>query len=292
MLGSFEIHEPTSVQEASDMLRTFGPEAAVYAGGTELLVVMKEQLAHFPHLISIKKIPGLDGIGVNHARGSLTIGPLATHRSLERSALIREHAPLFAEMEARVANVRVRHVGTIGGNLCFAEPHSDPATLLVAWDARFTLTSARGEREVAAGDFFVGLLETAREHDEVLTNITIPLLPPAAGSAYERFKTHERPMATAAAVLWVSDGKIDDARVVVGSVGPAPQRIAEAEGLLRGNRPAPDLFAEAAERAAAQATLLDDVFESADYKRHLVEVMTTRALQTAADRAKGGDDAN
>jgi aerobic carbon-monoxide dehydrogenase medium subunit len=276
------------------MLRTYGEDAAIYAGGTELLVVMKERLAHFAHLVSIKTIPGLDGIGVEDARGMLSIGPLATHRSLECSALLRDRAPVFADMEANVANVRVRHAGTIGGNLCFAEPHSDPATLLVAWDAVLTLTSAESEREVAARHFFVDMLETARSHDELLTNISFPLLPASAGSAYERFKTHERPMATAATVLWLNEdnGSIDDSRIVVGSVGPVPQRIDAAERLLRGERPSAEIFRESARVAATDAALLDDLFESADYKRHLVEVMTNRALHQAVERARRNDHAN
>jgi carbon-monoxide dehydrogenase medium subunit len=285
MLSAFTLHQPASVTEASEMLRHYGDDAAVYAGGTELLVLMKERLVHFAHLIDIKRIPGLAGIAVDDAAGSISIGSLTSHRAIERSPLIRERAPLLAEVESQVANIRVRNAGTIGGNLCFAEPHSDPATFFVAWDAQFTLASAAGSRTVAAADFFTGLLETAREPDELLTGIALPLLPPGAGSSYQRFKTHERPAAAAAATLWVEDGRIRDARLVAGSVGIGPERLPAAEEMLKGQEPDATLFARAAESAAASAFIEEEGFESAEYKRHLIGVLMKRALAQAAERA-------
>jgi carbon-monoxide dehydrogenase medium subunit len=267
------------------MLAQYGPDAAIYAGGTELLVLMKERLAHFSHLIDIKPVPGLAGITLNDAGGSISIGPLASHRSIETSPLIRNHAPLLAELESQVANIRVRHAGTIGGNLCFAEPHSDPATLLVAWDASFTLTSADRSRTISAGDFFLGLLETARADDELLTEITSPVLPSNASSAYQRFKTHERPTATVATVLWMAGGEISDSRVVAGSVGNQPERLTGVENLLKSNRPLPELFQQAGESARDEVTIEEEGFESSDYKRHLIGVLTGKALHQAADRA-------
>jgi aerobic carbon-monoxide dehydrogenase medium subunit len=285
MLSPFTIHRADTVAQASAMLTRYGPDAAIYAGGTELLVLMKERLAHFSHLIDIKPVPGLAGITLDDAGGSISIGPLASHRSIETSPLIRQHAPLLAELESQVANVRVRHAGTIGGNLCFAEPHSDPATLLVAWDATFTLDSAEQSRTVQAGDFFVGLLETARADDELLTGITLPVLPGNAGSAYQRFKTHERPTAAVAAVLWMSNGEITGSRVVAGSVGNRPQRLGTVEHLLKNNQPSPDLYQQAGETAATEVAIEEEGFESSDYKRHLIGVLTAKALHQAAERA-------
>jgi len=288
MLSRFVIHEPATVEEASALLAAHGPEAAIYAGGTELLVVMKERLAHFPHLVNIKTIPGLTGISLDTSGASITIGPLATHRAIERSPLVRERAPLLADLEAHVANVRVRAAGTIGGNLCFAEPHSDPATLLVAWGAMLTLTSARDSRALAAEDFFLGMLETARWHDEILTGIHVPLLLPDAVSTYECFKTHERPTATAAVMLRLAADEIVEARIVAGSVGPRPMRLPLAEEMLLGQRPVGALFASAAERARDEVDVTEDAFESSDYKRHLVRVLTERALMKAAERNGNG----
>src|SRR5262245_50779698 len=175
MLEPFQIHRPHSVGEATELLARHGDEAAVYAGGTELLVVMKEGLTHFPHLIDVKAIPGLREITYDAARRELAIGAVATHRQIERSPLVRENLPALADLEANVANVRVRSAGTIGGNLCFAEPHSDPATLLMALGAGLTLSSAEGSREIAVANFFTGLMETVRQDDEMLTAIHVPV---------------------------------------------------------------------------------------------------------------------
>ena len=286
MLDAFTIHQPVTVAEASRMLAEFGADAAVYAGGTELLVIMKERLVHFPHLIDVKTIPGLDGICIEGEE--LVIGALATHKAIERSPLVREHAPLLAELEANVANVRVRSTGTIGGNLCFAEPHSDPATLLTAWDATLTLQSADGSRSLPIGEFFTGLLETARRPDEILTAIRVPL-PLPAGSAYERFKIHERPTATVAATLRFDGEAVADARIVVGSLADRPARIPAAEALLIGEPFSAALRTEAAAVVHDSVEPTEDAFASSDYKRHLAKVLTERALTTAAARAMQGN---
>ena len=224
------------------MLAHFGPDAAVYAGGTELLIVMKERLAHFPHLIDIKRIPGLNEIAFDPERRELSIGAVATHRDLERSPVVRERFPALAKLEATVANIRVRSAGTIGGNLCFAEPHSDPATLLTALDAQLTLTSASGSRQLPMASFITGLMETARQPRRDSGNASrVPEPASNAGVAYERFKLHERPTAAVAAVIAVDDGAITDARVVAGSVGERPQRLLETEAILRGQPAAPEI---------------------------------------------------
>jgi aerobic carbon-monoxide dehydrogenase medium subunit len=280
VLSPLQIHEPTSVVEASRLLAQYGEQAAVYAGGTELLVVMKERLVHYPHLINIKTIPGL--VGITATDSSLTIGALATHREIERSPVVRERLPLLAELEANVANLRVRSTGTLGGNLCFAEPHSDPATLLIALDADALLVSATGERRVSLADFFTGLLETVRRPDEVLTEVRIPL-PAARAMAYERFKTHERPTATVAVTMTLDGGRATSARIVTGSVGARPVRMAEAESALVGQIPN-EVADVVAALAHDEVDPTVDGFESGDYKRHLVRVLTTRAILAASAR--------
>jgi carbon-monoxide dehydrogenase medium subunit len=290
MLGVFEIYEPATLQEASQFLADHESEAAIYAGGTELLLLMKEGLLHYPYLVNIKTIPGLNEVTFNEHEHMLRIGSLTTHRQLEQSALVRERAPLLAEVESMVANIRVRSVGTIGGNLCFAEPHSDLGTLLLAWEATLRLASADGDREIPLAEFFVGLLETARQPEEVLSEIQLPLLPPFTGSAYEKFSTHERPTVNVAALLQVQDGVIEKACLAVGSVGPMPIRVKAAEDTLAGEPPDPAAFAAAAESAAQAVDPVDDIYGSADYKRHLVRILTDRALTKAARRTQGGGD--
>jgi carbon-monoxide dehydrogenase medium subunit len=287
MLRPFRILEPTTVEEASALLAEYGDDAAFYAGGTELLVVMKEGLAHFPHLVNIKTIPGLDRIESHQEGRVLRLGALATHRRIERSPVVRERAPVLAAMEEQVANVRVRHAGTIGGNLCFAEPHSDPATLLVCWHATFELASTRGTRRVPARDFFLGLLETAREPDELMTAIDVPLPPQGVGLAYERFSTHERPTANVAVQVEWDEGRIGGAWIVVGSVGPRPQAMVAAGRLLRDEAPSEHLFRAAGDAVAREVELIDDPLESADYKRQIVRTLVARALATSVRRIEG-----
>ncbi len=287
MLDRFIVHQPRSVTEASAMLSRFGLDAAIYAGGTELLVVMKERLAHFPHLIDIKRIPGLAEISYDAERRTLAIGAAARHRDLERSPLVRERYPALAEMEAAVANVRVRAAGTIGGNLCFAEPHSDPATMLTALDARLTLTSASGTREVPMRAFITGLMETDRRHDEVLTSIAVPEPGPRTGVAYERFKLHERPTAAVAAVITVERTTIVDARIVAGSVGERPQRLPETEAFLREQPAAEPSVRAASDVIRDEVGIVDDAFESEAYKRQLARTVGYRAIVAAIQRASG-----
>jgi len=280
MLAPFEIHEPKTVAEASALLTHYGDGAAVYAGGTELLVVMKERINHFPHLINIKTIPGLDRIHL--AGDELVIGALATHRTIANSALVEAAFPALAELERRIANVRVRTAGTIGGNLCFAEPHSDPATLLLALGARFTLESESGTRTVEAEAFFTGLLETDRQLNEIMTEIRIPHPPAGARVAYERFKTHERPSATVAVVLQPNG----DARIVAGSVAAKPVRLRAAEISLIGTTLNVKTIAWAAKLAHDEIEPTEDVFESGAYKRHLVQILVRNALETAVGEAR------
>jgi len=287
MLDRFSIHQPQSVAEASEMLADFGPDAAVYAGGTELLTVMKERLAHFPHLVDIKRIPGLKEITFDAERRELSIGAVATHRDLERSPLVRERFPALSMMAAAVANIRVRNAGTIGGNLCFAEPHSDPATLLTALDARLTLASTSGTRQLPMASFITGLMETARGHDEVLVAIAVPEPPSNAGVAYQRFKLHERPTAAVAAIIEGADGAITDARVVAGSVGERPQRPPATEAMLRGEPADASAATIAAGIIRDEVETSGNVFESEAYTRQLARTVGRRAIGAAIQRATG-----
>ncbi len=282
MLKPFVIHEPQTVEEASALLAEYGLEAALYAGGTELLVVMREGLATFPHLINVKKISGLDRIDRQDEGAGLRIGAGVTHRALETSPLVVAHAPLLARVAGKVANLRVRVAGTLGGNLCFAEPHSDPATLLTAWPgADFELASATGTRRVAPADFFVDLFMTDRREDEVMTAVRLPALAPDVAGAYQKFAVLERPSVTVTVFLKTAGGVIQWARLAVGSVGPKPSRASEAEALLVGETPSAALYKAAGEAAARAVDPVGDLYGSIAYKRHLVSVLTARALQQA-----------
>lgn len=281
-LRRFEIHQPSTAAEAARMLRELGEEAGIYAGGTELLLAMRHGALRYRHLVDVKVIPGLDSIAVRD--GFLEIGAAATHRAVERSRLVREAQPVLAEMESRVANVRVRAAGTLGGNLCFAEPHSDPATLLLVLDAMVRTEGVGGRRELRVGDLIGGAYANNLAPQELLTAIRIPRTSNNQRTAYLKFQVHERPTLGLALMLETPDGgrTIRQARVAVGCVCPFPRRSPAAEQLLVGSRREMGSRIErAAEALANDAELIHDQEGGADYKRHLIEVFLRRAVAKA-----------
>lgn len=289
MIPAFELHRPTSAAEVIALRREFGSDAALLCGGTELLLIMKLGLADYPHLIDIKRVPELRGI--QRGDQGLSIGSAETHRSIERSSEVQEGWPAFARLERNVANVRVRNVGTLGGNLCFADPASDPATFLTACEAMVTCEGPNGRRTVPISEFTLAMYETALAEDELLTSIFVPDLPSGTGMAHHKMCLTERPAVTVSVLVRAEADEIVDARIVVGSVGGRPVRMSEAEAQLQGGRASdlePTRVAAAAQSAAASADPDDDPTVSAAYKRQLVEVLSGRAIQEAAKRAEAG----
>lgn len=285
-LPPFELHRPASVEEASGLLGQLGDDAVVYCGGTELLLVMKLGFADYPHLIDVKRIAELRRLEV--ADGVLEVGAAVTHREVERSPVVRERWPELASMERGVGNLRVRSMGTIGGNLCFADPHSDPATFLLATGG--SLVCRRGgdpPREVGVEDFVEGPYQTALRPDELVTTVRLPDPGAGVGIAHQKLSLHERPAVTVTCVARVADGRISSARVAVGSVGNRPQRALDAEAALSGVA-ADDLdaaVAAGAEAAADSADPVEDANGSVEYKRQLVRVLVARCVRAAVERA-------
>ena len=288
MLRRFRLEEPESVQEASQLLARHGEAARIYAGGTELLLVMKEGLAHYERLVDVKKIRNLDQVKLDD--GFVSIGALSTHRQLSQAPVVRQHLPSFAEMEANVANIRVREVGTIGGNLSFAEPHADPGTLLLALGAQVVAAKDNGQREIPIEKFFVDAYETCLEPDELLTEIRVPRLPARSGVVYLKFGYLERPSVGVALFLSMDgNGKsVGDARIAVGCVGPTARRIQEAESLLTGKSvdEAARQIAAAGSAAARASQAISDLHGSQDYKEHIVGVLLKRAFQQAVQQCR------
>ncbi len=282
-LPSFELHRPRSVEEATELVDRYGEDAAFYCGGTELLLLLKLGFASFGHLVDLKRIGELEG--VHAADGELVVGAAVTHRELERSDLVRERLPPMATMERGVANIRVREVGTLGGNLCFSDPHSDPATFLLTLDAEVECRrGGEAARRISISDFVVGPYQTRLRPGEVLTSVRIPVPPRPAGVAHAKFAFHERPTATVACLARVVEGVVAEARVAVGSVGPRPVRATAAEQLLTGapvDALGDGVLAEAGERAAEAAAPVDDANGSAEYKAQLVRVLVGRTFGQA-----------
>lgn len=280
MLRRFRLEEPDSVAEVSELLGRFGDNAKVYAGGTELLLVMKEGLVQYERLINVKKL-GLNQISAEN--GTLKIGALCTHHELENSALLQQQLPALVKLEQNVANVRVRQAGTIGGNLCFAEPHADPGTLLMALGAKLVADKSASKREILAEDFFVGAYETSLAADEVLTEIRVPAPGANRKCAYLKFGYLERPSVGVAIALSLTGGGVSDVKIAVGCAGPAPKRVAEAEALLNGKSKdeASRNLAQAGAIAGKASQALSDLHGAQDYKEHIVGVLLKRAFQAA-----------
>ncbi len=284
-LPPFAVHRPRSVQDASRLLVDLGDDAAAYCGGTELLLAMKLGLANYAHLVDLKGVVGLRAIA-RHG-DSLRIGAAATHDALETSPELRAWCPEMAAMLSQVANLRVRSAGTLGGNLCFADPHSDPATFLIAAGASMLCQKGDGSRSIPAGEFLTGPYETALEQGEILVAVDLPARPAGTGIAHVRMKLHERPAVTVAAMVRLSQGAVSQARLVVGSVSSVPVS-AEVAGSLMGAT-AEDFDARADDCAGQTALVcnpLPDGDCSPEYLRHLVRVHSRRALTAAYSIAR------
>jgi carbon-monoxide dehydrogenase medium subunit len=282
MLRRFHLEEPQTVGEASDLLGRFGESAKVYAGGTELLLAMKEGLVQYERLINVKNLKGLNE--TTERDGKIKVGALCTHHELETSALLRERLPALHKLEQNVANVRVRQAGTLGGNLCFAEPHADPGTLLMALGATLVAEKSAGRREIAAEEFFVDAYETSLQPDEVLTAIEVPVPAEHFHSAYLKFGYLERPSVGVAVAFRLNGGGLSDVKIAVGCAGPAPRRVPEAEALLNGKsrEEAEGSLAQAGAIAGRESQAMSDLHGSQEYKEHIVGVLLKRVFQSAA----------
>ena len=276
-LRKFAIHQPNTVAEASQMLAQYGEKGRLYAGGTELLLAMKHDLLRYEHLVDVKTIADLNKIELKN--GALMIGGSATHRAIERSPLVKQSLPVLAEMETKVANIRVRACGTLGGNLCFAEPHSDPATLLTALGAKAHVQGKAGARALALDKLITGAYETSLASDELLVGVEVPVLAKNQRAAYLKFQLKERPTLGLALFLELDGDSIKKAAAVVGSVSVAPTQSDQANGLLTGARSQVEKqLGDAAEALARAADPVDDSEGGADYKRHLIGVFLRRAF--------------
>jgi carbon-monoxide dehydrogenase medium subunit len=287
VIPRFSLARPSTLPDAFAAHAAADGDAAYLAGGTELLQVMKMGFAQFGVLIDLKRIDELRGLEVA-SDGRLRIGAATTHRELERSPLVHEQLPALAALETRVANIRVRNTGTIGGNLAFAEPHSDPATFLLACGATVELAGPSGRRELTIGEFVLGPLFTAREPDEIVVAIHVPAAGPSSGRAYDKIAFFERPAASVGVAFTVADGAISQATVTVGSLTEVPTLVADAAAAFEGTEAAEgalDAPASTATVAFGQLDVVADLNGSADYKRHLAGVLLGRAARSALREA-------
>jgi CO/xanthine dehydrogenase FAD-binding subunit len=284
----FELALPRGVDEALRVLSERGPEAKLLAGGTDLLPQLKNGLIKPACVVDLSGVARVRTLEAD-ARG-LRVGAAVAARTLERDATTRTTYTSLAESGALVGSVQVRNLATLGGNVCNAAPSADMAPPLLALDAEMIIAGPRGERRVPVADFFTGVRRTVLGPDEILLEIVVPAPGPRSGGHYLRH-TPRRELDIAvvgvASQLTLSDGVCAKARIALAAVAPVPLRARPAEQALEGKPVTPEAIERAAELAVGVAKPISDQRGSADYRRHLVRVLTRRTLRTAFTRAGG-----
>jgi carbon-monoxide dehydrogenase medium subunit len=283
---SFDYYRAGAVREALTLMQQH-PGAKLLAGGHSLIPLLKLRLTAPTALIDIGRIQELKGI--SSSGGTIRIGALTTHSELASSPVLKAECPMLCDAAGHIGDAQVRNCGTIGGNVAHADPASDLPTVLVALEARFVVTGQKGERTVAAGDFFRGMMTTALDAAEILTAIEIPSQKTGQGMAYIKFPHPASRYAVlgAAAVVTMKNGSCGAAQVAIGGVVPVPTRLRDVEGAVTGARPSTELISRAAAATSKNlgSDILGDVFASAEYRAAMAPVYVKRALAAAFERA-------
>ncbi len=280
--AAFDYVRPATVEEALQALAAGGEDAKILAGGQSLIPVMRLRLAAPSTVVDLTRVAGLRG--VREDGEALVIGAMTTHSDVLSDPLIARFAPLIAQATATVADRQVRHRGTFGGALAHADPAGDLAAVALALDAEFVLAGPGGRRTVPAREFFVDYLTTALTEDEILVEIRVPKLAGQWGMHYEKFNRVAQAwsIVAVAAAVRREDGHIAEARIGLTNMGPTPLRATATEQALAGAVAGAGEIAEAARSAAEGTAPSDDLNARADYRRHLTQVLTRRAVVAAA----------
>ena len=282
-MKNFEFFEPTTLAEAS---RLFAQEhAQLLAGGTDLVIGMKAYTETPKSVISLQKISGLDGITTDADNG-IIIGAMTKVREVELSEDVQKHHTALAEGASEIGSIQIRNLATIGGNIAHASPAADTVAGLLVADAQVDIASADGERTVSIDELFTGPGQTVLNPGEIITQFRLPN--PASGSHYIKHKIREvmdLAFIGVASAVNLDNGTITDARIGLAAVAPTPIRATEAENLLKGKEPTPELLQQAGEAAAAVTSPISDLRCSAEHRKEMVNVLTKRTLQQAIARA-------
>jgi len=290
LLPRFTFHEPATLDECLSLLNQHGSEAAVLAGGTDLLVNMKKGLVRPGLLVSLARVGELQEISTNGNSGGLQLGAMVTMDAIAAHEEIRRRFGILAQAAQKLGSPLIRNRASIGGNLVTARPAADSHGPLICLGARIRLEDLSGSREVSAEDFFLGPGESVRRPNELVTRVTIDNPPPRSGGAYLKYgirKTLEIAVVNVGVLLGMgADKTISHARVALGAVAPKTVRSLNAEKTLVGHSPDEKTIKTAAKAAAADCEPISDIRGSAEYRRMLVEVLTGRAIQDAVNRAR------
>lgn len=276
----FDWLTPPSVAEACSLAAQLGDDARFMAGGTALMLALRQRLVSPRALISLAGLPELKGLDWDDAKG-LRIGAFTLHDDLARHPAVAKHYPMLAHLARNMANPQVRHQGTVGGNLCYGDPSTDPPTGLLVWDAAVEVANAQASRLLPLRDFLVDYFTTALAPDELLVAVHLPRPPTDTRSRYARHMrtaAEHRPLVTVATMARLAQGQCSELRLAVGASSVVPRRLSRAEAVLRGRVPTAALVAEAADTAAQELEVLDDARGSAEFRRTIVRVTVQREL--------------
>lgn len=282
----FEYHDPATLEEALDLLRHYGGEAKILAGGQSLMPLLNFRLARPTALVDINRIGALAYI--RSENGQLRLGAMTRQRAIEFSAVVRERVPLLGGATAWVGHLPIRTRGTIGGSLAHADPSAEYPAVATALDAELVVRGPRGERVLGPEEFFQTYLTTALAPEEMLVEVRLPIPPQGSGWAFEEFSRRHGDFAIVgiAAVLDADAGRCQAARLAAAGAGPKPIRLREAEQILEGEELNERTMEAAASRAAELVEPESDIHASGEYRRHLTRVLTRRAIRQAAARCR------
>ncbi len=288
-MNKFEYLMPSSIDEAISLLASHGERARFIAGGTDVMVKIKEGKITPQFLVSLRRIQGLDRITFRD--GELRIGSLVTHRMLELSPVIRREFPIITDAVSEIGSVQIRNVATIGGNIVNAVPSADGAIPLITLGAQVRLRGPKGERTMALEDIFIGPGQTLLDPGELLLEFIVPKQPARTGAAYvkhTRRAAMELPLLGVAVLLTLSEdlSTCKEARIGLGVLAPTPIRAKQAESLLKGRKITDGLLKKVAKTAAEECKARDSIRGEAWYRREMVEVLVPRMARVAMERAK------
>jgi carbon-monoxide dehydrogenase medium subunit len=283
----FEYLAPQSLQQALEWLNTYRGRVRLLAGGTDLYLRLRKGVFLPDYVIDLKRAPELSYIMVNRG-GGVQIGPTTLQDDVARSPEIQRRYPALAEAASWVGAVQTRNRATVVGNLCNASPAADTAPALLSYGAEVKIASAQGARTIALEEFFVGPGRTALQDNELVAELILPAPPPHTGAAFFRRTRTAMDIAVVcgATMLQLSNGACEQARIVLGAVGPTPLRATRAEAALRGQTLSEQVIDEASRLASEEARPIDDVRSTAEYRRDMVRVLTRRGLRQALERAR------
>jgi carbon-monoxide dehydrogenase medium subunit len=284
-LPRFEYLSPKTVDEALSLLSQHDGKARPIAGGTDLLLRMKRREVAPSYVVGLRNIAGLDHVAYDDVQG-LRFGPLVTIHAMETSPLIREKYPILSHAASTIGSAQIRNLGTVVGNLCNALPSADMIPSLIVLRATVTIASREGKRIVAVEDFLTGPGKTVLSHDELVVEVQAPVLPPHAGAAYIKHATREAmdlAIISVAALITLDEGRCSEVKICLGTAGPTQIRATQAEGILRGKPWSAELVTEASEMASGEAQPRSSIRGSAEYRKEMVRILTSRALNQARE---------